>query len=182
MNFCHKMNKMDKNKVIFTPEMLDIINGMLLGNAYLSKRESNNAHIRFDQANKEFIDHLYNQLKTLVKTGPKELKRLHKKYNKTYTSYYFNTLNFPYFTEIYSNWYIRINNKNVKILPTNIAELLTPRAIAYWIMCDGYYHKTNKTIIISTDSFSLNEVDTLRDILLSKYNIKSTRYLNGHKC
>jgi hypothetical protein len=38
MNFCHKMNKMDKNKVIFTPEMLDIINGMLLGDAYLSKR------------------------------------------------------------------------------------------------------------------------------------------------
>jgi hypothetical protein len=49
-------------------------------------------------------------------------------------------------------------------------------------MCDGYYHKTNKTIIISTDSFSLNKVDTLRDILLSKYNIKSYRYLNGHKC
>jgi len=32
--------------------------------------------------------HTYDQLKTLVtkKTGPKELKRLHKKYNKTYTS------------------------------------------------------------------------------------------------
>jgi len=48
-------------------------------------------------------------------------------------------------------------------------------------MFDDYYHKTNKTIIISTDSFNLNEVNTLRYILLSKYNIKSTRYLNGHK-
>jgi hypothetical protein len=92
-------------------------------------------------------------LKTLVKTGPKEIKRLHKKYNKTYTSYYFHTLIFPYFTVIYSNWYIIINNKNVKILPKNIGELLllTPRAIAYWILCNGYYHKINKTIIISTD-------------------------------
>lgn len=47
--------------------------------------------------------HTYDQLKTLVtkKTGPKELKRLHKKYNKTYTSQYFNTLTLPYFTEIY---------------------------------------------------------------------------------
>ncbi len=121
-------------------------------------------------------------METLVKTGPKEVKRLHKKYNKTYTSYYFNTLTFPSFTEIYSNWYIIINNKNVKILLKNIGELLISRAIVYWIMCDDYFHKTNKTIIISTDSFNLNEVNTLRYILLSKYNIKSTRYLNGHKC
>jgi len=29
---------MDKSKVIFTQVMVDIINGMLLGNAFLSKR------------------------------------------------------------------------------------------------------------------------------------------------
>jgi hypothetical protein len=30
-------------------------------------------------------------------------------------------------------WYRNVDGKNVKVLPANIADLLTPIAIAYWL-------------------------------------------------
>jgi hypothetical protein len=43
-----------------------------------------------------------------------------------FDSYQFKTIPHPYFTELFTQWYIKVNNKNVKIVPANIAELLTP--------------------------------------------------------
>ena len=62
---------------------------------------------------------------------------------------------------------------------SNIAELLTPRAFAFWLASDSHYHKRDCCIQISTDSFTLSEVDLLRSLLLDKLNIESTRNANG---
>jgi hypothetical protein len=40
----------------------------------------------------------------------------------------------PYFTSIWKLWYQKVNGKTVKGLPANIAETLTPLAIAHWII------------------------------------------------
>ncbi len=42
---------------------------------------------------------------------------------------------------------------------SNINELLTPIAIAYWISSYGNYHKRDNAIIISTESLSVGELD-----------------------
>lgn len=42
----------------------------------------------------------------------------------------------------------------VKIVPSNISELLTPRALAYWIMDDGGKGSYGETIL-HTRSFTL---------------------------
>jgi LAGLIDADG DNA endonuclease family len=90
--------------------------------------------------------------------------------------YYFQTLTFPYFTSLFNEWYIldKVNNARKKILPANLEVYLTPMAIAYWTMGDGTFDKgRGQRIILCTDSFSLNEVNRLRSILLEKYNINS---------
>ena len=62
-----------------------------------------------------------NPVKTLVR-GSKQI------------TYYFQTLTLPYFTRIRFNWYPLINGKAIKTLPDNISALLTPLAIAHWVM------------------------------------------------
>jgi hypothetical protein len=66
-----------------------------------------------------------------------------------------------------------------RFLPENIALLLTPRALAYWrATLAGITKKTRfYSKVISTNSFTVEEVDQLRSILLSKLKINSTRIL-----
>ena len=90
-------------------------------------------------------------------------------------SYAFATLTLPFFTDLHSQWYLQRetdgngNLQNIQVLPSNIADLLTPRAIAYWI--GGSFNKARGVIRISTDCFTPAEVDLLRSILLEKYNL-----------
>jgi hypothetical protein len=99
--------------------------------------------MQFHQNDDSFIKHLYGKMKkdNLVSENYLKSSSFYKKTKKTYTAYIFDTLSFPYFTEIYPLWYTKINNKNIKIIPSNISKLLTPRAIAYFITGDGYFFK-----------------------------------------
>jgi len=69
------------------------------------------------------------------------------------------TRTLPCFNELYDYFY----NHKTKIIPDNIYELLTPVALAHWIMGDGA--KLNKSIVLCTDSFSLREVIILMNVL-----------------
>ena len=91
------------------------------------------------------------------------------------------TVTLPFFTELFKIWYKQEGGKIMaptfsggKVLPNNIAELLTPIAIGYWLSGDGSYSKTTGRITIHTESFTAAEVDQLRSALLAKYNIEST--------
>jgi hypothetical protein len=46
---------------------------------------------------------------------------------------------YPCFTVLYDMFYNydKEKNKNIKVVPLDIYNLLTPEAIAYWIMGDG---------------------------------------------
>ena len=76
-------------------------------------------------------------------------------------------------SEIHSQWYIWSNglNKFIKIVPLNIAELLTPIGLAHWLMGDVYWDNTSKTVCICTDNFTLSEVELLIKVLETKFNL-----------
>lgn len=80
----------------------------------------------------------------------------------------FGTRSLPCFNEIYNLFY----KDKVKRIPDNIYDLLTPIAIAHWIMGDGA--KLNKGLILCTDSFTVQELITLMNVLKIKYDINST--------
>lgn len=70
-------------------------------------------------------------------------------------------------------------NDNVKIIPNNIQELLTPRGLAFWIMDDGSRHGSG--LHISVYSFSNEDVDNLMLTLQKKFNLKCSIHYNKDK-
>jgi hypothetical protein len=85
------------------------------------------------------------------------------------------TFTLPFFTDLHNRWYTKVNGKNAKVIPSNIAEWITPRALAYWLCGVGSFHKTHGSIVICTDSFSHHDMDLLRSILFDFYGIETTR-------
>jgi hypothetical protein len=80
-----------------------------------------------------------------------------KRTNNSYSSVNFATLSLPCFN-YYKNLFY--NSDNLKIVPSNIQELLTPRGLAYWIMDDGSLQ--NKGLHLNTYGFTNQEVLNLK--------------------
>lgn len=59
-------------------------------------------------------------------------------------------------------------------MPSNIGELLTPLGLAHWLMGDGYWDNSAKTVVICTDNFTLAEVELLITVLKSNFNLTAT--------
>lgn len=55
-------------------------------------------------------------------------------------------------------------------MPINIKDLLTPRALAFWIMCDGY--KYNAGVALATNSFSISDNELLINSLNENFGFR----------
>ena len=71
----------------------------------------------------------------------------------------------------------KLDNKFVKIVPSNIEEYLTPVALAIWFMDDG--SKLQKGAKIATNCFTFKEVLFLCEVLQKKYNLIVTVQSGG---
>ena len=60
----------------------------------------------------------------------------------------------------------------IKLVPYNIYELLTPVALAHLVMGDG--KKTPFGLILCTDSYSVEDVVKLMNVLIIKYRLECT--------
>lgn len=85
---------------------------------------------------------------------------INKRNNNSYSSVNFATLSLPCFN-YYKNLFY--NSDNLKIVPSNIQELLTPRALAYWIMDDGSLQ--NKGLHLNTYGFTNQDILKLKSAL-----------------
>lgn len=158
-----------KNLIYLTPNSYSIIVGMLLSDGWIEKYSLNsNTRFRFKQSIirtdyviTSFMDlsHYCSSLPYLVKSS---------RLDKIHFAVAFNTRYIPCINELYGLFY----KNNLKVIPDNIYDLLTPLALAHWIMGDGA--KMNKSLILCTDSFTLQEVIKLMNVLIIKYDIKST--------
>jgi hypothetical protein len=81
----------------------------------------------------------------------------------------------PCLTELY---YIFYPNK-VKIIPQNIYELLTPVALAHLIMGDGSVSRHG--LILCTNSYTIQDVVRLMNVLIIRYTLKCTLRLHRQK-
>lgn len=163
-------------------DILSIIYGSLLGDASAEKRKGGKAtRILFFQENthEAYLLYLHKLVSDLGYTSnniPKIKTRLGK-HGKIRKYLKFNTWSYTSFNIIYDEWYKNVNGKNVKIVPNTIYNYLTPLALSIWIMDDG--GKVGKGLKLATNSFSYKEVVYLSNILLDKYNIKSTIQKTG---
>jgi hypothetical protein len=166
------MSNIDKAKITLDFETLQILTGMLLGDAWLSKT---GVYWRFcvEQKDHDFVLDLWNILNDLKIAGSKPFLR--ERREQKFTSWSFQTISLPIFSTLHDEWYKAIGpNRYIKILPQNIMLLFTPLTIAYWICGDGSYNKKSKAMFIYTNNFSKSEVEKLAFLFLKMYDIKCT--------
>lgn len=123
--------------------------------------------------NKEYLMHLFDLFKEYSdKVTPVEYSRFDVRYGTTNTSWYFNTVTLPIFYQFAKLFYVRTEGTKLvtKVIPSNIASMLTPRALAYWIMDDGFYTKRGG-VTLCTDSFSSEEVLLLKSAIEVNFNL-----------
>lgn len=121
-----------------TPFFKEALIGLILGDVYVNRQKvKGNTRLVFDQSkdkHSEYIYFLYNLFEPFVGTPPTSTNRKpDKRTGLTYDSLIFKTLTFPCFNVYHELFY----PNGSKIIATNVAELLTPIGLAFWIMDDG---------------------------------------------
>jgi hypothetical protein len=82
----------------------------------------------------------------------------------------------PYFTRLFNAWYTNISGRCVKVIPLHVETLLTPIALAHWIMGDGGFDGHGRgagRVTLYTNNFTLEEVELLRKLLLENFGLES---------
>ena len=167
----------DKRIGPINEDILSIIIGSLLGDSFVEKRNQYGTRITFKQcnANKEYLFWIHKYLADRGYCSNKIpiMEKLIGKKGKIYYSYIINTYTYTSLNYIYNLFY----EKNIKIIPSNIEEYLTPLALAIWIQDDG--GKNSAGLTIHTNCFKQEEVELLCKVLNNKYNLEANIRLIG---
>ena len=171
-----RLTNLEKSQFTPSDEHKEILIGLLLGDLYARICKGYiNARLRFEQGivHQDYVEFLYRKFSPYCAMEPKTVSRApDTKTGKVHSSIYFSTYSLPCFNEYYYLFYIA----GKKIVPLNIAELLTPRGLAYWISDDGSLDKSRLRVILCTESFTLEEVTLLVNVLNDKWNLEC--YIN----
>lgn len=168
-----------KRKLIVMPDDIkNVLIGILLGDAHIMKRSSTgNARLMYAQtavAHKTYFQYVYSFFQSFCAKDYITQTRVSrdKRTNKIYSSISFTTMQLPCFNVFRELFYV----SNVKTVPTNIYETLTPKGLAFWMMDDG--SKQGKGLHISVYAFSNEDVDKLMFVLQDKFNLKCSIHYN----
>lgn len=140
----------------------------MLGDLNARKRsEKGNTHLRFGQGlvHEAYLLFLYELFKDYCLSAPKKHEHFLKSTNKSYSTINFQTYSLACFNEFYNLFYVN----GVKTVPNNIAELLTPQALAMWSQDDG--NKLESGFTLNTHSYTKGENLLLIQALKSKLNL-----------
>ena len=168
--------KVVNNKPFISNEAKEIIFGSLLGDAKLELPPRGlNARFGFTQSldKKDYFLSLLNSLSEICSGKYREISYLDKRTGKTYTNLNFWSKSLPMLNEFYSNFYAG----KVKIVPIDL-NLLTPLALAHWIMQDGL-RGSSKGLYLCTDSFTFTDVQRLSQYVSNRFDIKCSIHKSG---
>ncbi len=156
-------------------DIISFLVGGLLGDVHAERNMNGGVRFRYKQSvgHKEYILFLYYYL---LSRGYCNNNLPLIKAHKGFEFYRFDTYSYTSLLWLYKDFY---NNKKVKVVPLNIEKLLTPLALAIWIMDDGGAHGSG--LRIHTQSFTIKEVEILINALKQKFNLICTRHKMGNK-
>jgi LAGLIDADG DNA endonuclease family/Proton-conducting membrane transporter len=173
------LSKEELSKWLISSKIMDIITGELLGDGHINYKSKDAIKINsrleftFSAKNLQYVKFLkYEALAFICNRSEPTPWPKPKIGGKELIQYWFSTKRLPILSKLHSLWYKKINGKYIKVIPSNIKEVLTPIGLAHWIMGDGYF--TKGIIIICTDNFSQKEVLKLIEVLDRKFGVKST--------
>ena len=162
------------NNTILPQQLNSILIGIMLSDGGMY-RSSPTANVRFEMSFGEkykilafhigdlFKDYMSNPVKPLEVKGK----------NKVYINYRLKTKTLPVFNSYFEMFYKfnPLTNKYVKIVPTNINDLMDPIVLAYLIQGDGNFDQSRNRVRIYTNSYQKQEVENLALAIQTKLNI-----------
>lgn len=80
---------------------------------------------------------------------------------------------------MFEDFYIKLLNKNIKIVPLNAFVQLITVSLAFWFMVEGSFNKIKGYLTLCTDSYSKEDVLRLISILTTKFNLSCGLINNG---
>lgn len=176
---CGSFTKLQAAMIVLAPLQLSVVVGLILSDCWLyyASPHSKNAGLGFEQsyAKYEYFWFVFNILSHYCSSWPVLKSRARQGKGKTLHALHMQTRALPCFTELHSLFY---KNKE-KIIPNNIYDLLTPIALAHWVMGDGQV--ASNGLRLCTDSYSFPEIVKLMNVLMIKYRINCTINFIGGK-
>jgi len=103
-----------------------------------------------------------------VRTPPQERLQQRLPTSEVKSTWYFSTISHSDFEDFYNYFY----PCGKKRLPESLQQLLTPRALAYWYMDDGFLR--NPTFAFSTANFNLEEHKALQYLLFNNWGLNTS--------
>lgn len=174
----------DQRRSLASSEVLlqqkEILFGLLLGNTSLQTYTGGKTwRIRFIQGdkNKKYLFHLYNVFIKYVKTAPKESWSTSGSkaplLGKEESRWTFNTTVQIIGLKFSKFFYLRFGGKYKKVMPNKktLSKYLTPIALAYWFMDNGFLKSNCLSYYLCTDCFELQDLKVLREVFKEKYDI-----------
>lgn len=127
-----RLSPADRAGISIPDDVKEVLVGILLGDAHISRRSlTANSRLHYGQTtkHKEYFEFVYDIFKPFcVKEYiPVSRTYLDKRYNETYYSSHFVTMQLPCFNE-YRELFYQLNKK---VIPVNIYSLLTPKGLAF---------------------------------------------------
>ena len=169
-NVGKKLSKKELNMIQLSSENKGIIVGLLLSDGWLgfSNQRSKNTRLGLKQSfdNFNYVWYVFTQLTHFCNSYPYSISGI-RNHNK-YFAVCLQTRALSCLTELHTLFY---PNKT-KIIPNNIYDLLTPVALAHWIIGDGSARSTG--LVLCTDSYTIQEVVKLTNVLKIKYHLECT--------
>ena len=173
-----KFSHLERNLIQIPFQKISVFIGILLSDASLQRvNKEGDARLQFKQKYSQF-EYLYSVFFLLChycSKGPVVNKVSLQK--KTFYALSFTTRSLPCITELYILFYPRACfARGKKIVPLNIYDLLTWEALAHWIQGDGTY---SSGITIQTQSFTIEEMVLLVNVLIIKFQLECTIHTQG---
>lgn len=154
-------------------DITSIFYGALLGDAHAEYRDTGGGtRISFSQESnhKQYLIWLHNKVAELGycnNSVPKIQTRLGSN-GAIRQVIRFHTYTYSSLNSLHASWY----TNGVKHVPANIAQYLTPMALAIWIMDDG--GRVGHGLKFCTNSFTFADCTRLVSVMYEKYGVKAT--------
>lgn len=157
-------------KLIITDRQLEILVGTLLGDGYIYPK----GKIQIAQSSKQlpYLMWKYEELKSLSYGLPTKIERYDKRSGKVYSQTRF------WLRQYFRSWRSIFYPQGKKVFPIEFDKYISPLSLAVWYMDDGNYSE-GRNVKIATDGFDLKSREMLKQMLLRKFNLKSTLHKSG---
>ena len=165
------------NTTPYTQEEFDVIVGGLLGDTWIGKRKNGkNPEGSFTHKleHYEYAKYKYELLKRRCSNFTihnKTDKRSNRHYQQVFCKLAASSLLEPIYQAFYKN--------GIKIISEEYINKLSPLGIAIWYMDDGGI--CSNSFKFSVDCFTESDINLLQKMLLTKFNIKTTKEINQNK-